>query len=496
MASGPLSPLMITANAGLLDNTALAVPQSLYNAISGYLAAIGGISPPPTPGVDPDVLTNTIPASYTAAFSASGLPTSSLTDAITAQAERLLPVTDLSKFCQLYSMCQAYRITTNQTINSTKNSDVIDTTFTNMDNLSTGGITQLTSDPPVFGSDLSALGQLIDLKLLDQLGYPSTLLYQILNQGGLLPGLYDILVLNDIDDTVITQLKQSSVSPGPAINLRLYRAFSMVTGDTLTQIKKILGVTTPGISTLADLLNPKKILPNGYATLAVEPPVGYSFTASENYQLLSKIIPADQALDNVTLIYGFQQIKNVRNVDFPALAAAISAQEKPGNFNSTTAIPESAKTQINSSLATGSGPDGTLTLYDFMGTAIGYISVESLNSITNGILDNSYLTNIAPLEDLWTAICDQISLEITNLDNAQVDFSSLTSNSKISIMSVAMGLHDIGLDVEENGPNDFFTAAATSTTGGQAITGSLKEGRNLQALGAAGIGSDTQLNAG
>lgn len=479
---------MITANAGLLDNTALAVPQSLYDAINNYIAAL-----PVGPYTEP-VLTNQVPVSYVAAFTAAGLPTTSLTDAITAQAERLLPSSDLSKFCQIYGMCQGYRITANQTVNSTKNSDIIDNTFTNMNDLSTGGVTQITSDPPVFGADMIALGELINLKYLDLLGYPSTLLLQILNTGGLLPGLYDALIISGVSDSVLVDLKQNSTTPALSINLQIYRALMMITGDTLSQIKKLLGVTTPNIETAADLLNPRKLFPNGWQTLAVTPPPGYDFTATENYINLSKIIPPDQALDNVTLIYGFKQIKNIQNIDFADFSRSVAAMEKPGNFNSATSIPQSAKDEINSSLATGTGPNGTLTLYDFMGTAIGYIQTDSLDSITEQLVAGTFMANITELEDLWNGMCDQIILEINSLADAQVDFSTLQSNSKISTMSVAMALHDIGLDVSENGPNDFFTAAATDTTGGQAIVGSLKEGRNLEALSTAGVGSDTQLN--
>ena len=39
----------------------------------------------------------------------------------------------------------------------------------------------------------------------------------------------------------------------------MYNAMTQITGDALTQILQILGVTTTGITTMADLLNPVKI---------------------------------------------------------------------------------------------------------------------------------------------------------------------------------------------------------------------------------------------
>ena len=40
-----------------------------------------------------------------------------------------------------------------------------------------------------------------------------------------------------------------------------------ITGESLAQILRLLRVTTPGITTMADLLNPVKILPRSYNTL-------------------------------------------------------------------------------------------------------------------------------------------------------------------------------------------------------------------------------------
>lgn len=495
MTSGPYSPLTLTANAGLLDNTALVIPQALQDAVDNYLAAIATIDPPPVIGVDPDVLTNQVPAAYLAQFTASALPIDFFTNTIIlsplGQAPRLIRA-DLSETCQIFSTCSAYRIMANQAVNSVKNVDAMATAFTNMNDLSTGGITQITTDPSVMGGDLQKLGNLINLKNIDYLGYPAMLLAQILNVGGLLPGLRDILWMNNIGDQTILDIKQSPATVTQEVNARIYTALVMVSGRDLDQIKELLDITTEGLDTAADLLDPEKILPKSYSTL-VEPPIGFPLEANATYQILKKVIPPDQALANTKLVYGFNQVKNIKNIDFAKFAGSVAAMEKTTATDSSTILPPGTAAAITNKLATGTGPDDTLTIYDFLGTAVGYPHTEILNSIAEQISSGTY--DVSALTIQYNEMCAQISREITNLENAQVDFASIKP-SLSAAMSLASSLHDIGLDTTEHGPNQWLTAAADpATTGGQAIVGSLKEGRNIDALQATGVGTNTQLSA-
>lgn len=49
----------------------------------------------------------------------------------------------------------------------------------------------------------------------------------------------------------------------------MYEAMTQVTGEPLAQILQVLNVTTPNITTMADLLNPYKLFPNSFQTLTV-----------------------------------------------------------------------------------------------------------------------------------------------------------------------------------------------------------------------------------
>ena len=49
----------------------------------------------------------------------------------------------------------------------------------------------------------------------------------------------------------------------------MYGAFSIIVGDSLTEVLVSLNCKTAGLDSLADLLNPKKLFPNSYQSLTV-----------------------------------------------------------------------------------------------------------------------------------------------------------------------------------------------------------------------------------
>ena len=151
---------------------------------------------------------------------------------------------------------------------------------------------------------------------------------------------------------------------------------------------------------MADLLNPVKTLPNSYTQLTNLIPTGtdvsptatvlanvYTTASTVNsnllsvygtspaYQSLSKILPPDQALANQAIANSLQQVKNIFQLTLPVFARAVTATETNtglGDITSLTkAVPTSVASNINNTLATGTGPNGTLTLFDFMGATAG-----------------------------------------------------------------------------------------------------------------------------
>jgi hypothetical protein len=98
------------------------------------------------------------------------------------------------------------------------------------------------------------------------------------------------------------------------------------------------------------------------------------------------------------------------------------------------------------------------------------------------------------------AVSAQISMaqELQRQDNnitlAQISINEYPADSTSSVMSFAGNLHEYGVDVSDGGANEILTNIANlATLSGQALIASLREGRNILALQAAGIETDTQL---
>jgi len=312
------------------------------------------------------------------------------------------PERDLTEFAQIQGICDAYRGQANTQVNSSVNSEIVGATFTDMQNLSSGGVSQVSPAFTEFGGDLVKLGNLIDLRALSSLGYPSTLLRQMLSVGGLLPGVYDALILAGLTEQQLSSFKQPDTVIALDEEVKIYRAFVLVTGDSLTQVLELLDIdSSVPVTNAAQLLDPKKIFPNSYKTLLIQEPAatgtvqniniysasgtingaisGY-FVDDESYQNLKKVIPEDQALANSALIRSLLQIKNITNLDFRDFAASTAALENNnglGAVNSLAApVPQSVQDAVDDSLATGTGPNNSLKLYDLIGTAAGAVHQE------------------------------------------------------------------------------------------------------------------------
>jgi hypothetical protein len=424
MNNGQFSSVMLIANDGLLQNQGLALSGNLAIAISDYEstapvnAYLGILSSAfANVGVGNDLISNstftslqelaanTLPAitdAVPSAFTGTliiGTSTAGFSGLVSNQANLVLGSGDLGKFAQVYGQSISYISQNNPYINSVKNSDILNPTFTSMDNLTTGSISNVNRTLTAFGEDLVKLGQTWDLSNLEFFGYPSALLYQLTKVGGLVPDLSIRLGLIGISDTDLNNI-QSGREVSANVELLIYQIMEGFIGGPLDQVKQLLRVTTANITTMADLLNPVKILPNSYLQLTMLAPTGTDdlpssdvltnvylpdsavnsnllpiFAGDDLYINLAKIIPSDQALANRCIARSLQQIKNIFAVTLPEFSTTVLAIESNaglGDINALTQpVPAGVSSSLNSLLATGTGPNGTLTLFDFMGAAAG-----------------------------------------------------------------------------------------------------------------------------
>lgn len=625
-----LSSVMLIASDGLLQNQGFAISGNLtiainnYNStapVSDYLGILSSAFANVGTGNDQitantfsslqtlaasnfPAITDAVPSAYAGTL-VIGNSTAGFSGLVSTQANLILGTGDLSKFVQTYNIVQSYIVQNNQYINTVKNSDILAPTFSTMDALTTGSLGEINRNLPVFGADLLKLGTTWNLSNLNYFGYPWVLLRQVITAAGILPELQTRLNNNGITSSDLSTVLQNDAAVSSQLDSAIYRTMQGITGDLLDQIKLLLDVTTPNLNTMADLLNPVKTLPNSYLGLTALLPTGTQVTPTDSvlanvylstntvnsnflplfaadplYQDLAVIIPPDQALASRAIASSLGQVKNILSLTLPAFAAAVSVTETNAGLPAITAltkpVPTSVSTSLNSILATGSGPNGTLTLFDFMGATAGipytaefnaaantinYMqaanALYTLTDSTNGVyvvmqdtlngdytvvvnpgppvevtitipgglpgagtylsLDDAFATglipaagnlianivannasNVASLNSNFNTMALQLNAEINNLAAAQVNFTELAANSRSSLLSFGTGLHQIGTDVLPAGqsPSDFFTAIAdTSNIYGQAILASFREGRNIEVLNTAGIGSDTQIPA-
>lgn len=240
-----------------------------------------------TMGQDFTALTNAIPSAFNEALSAiapGGVANGGLTGLISQTAQGIMggPLKDLTQFGQIYNSAAGYIGQANQFINSNLNIGNLTSTFGNltggMDSLITGGLSQVSEAFGQFGADLKNLGSLVDLNNLNNLGSPEALIKQLAAVGGVTASVESALRDIGIDASTITKLASGSFSSlTDTANKALYGKLSEITGVNLQQVANIMGVNLPalpGVTTMADLLDPSKILPNSFITLTTPTPDG------------------------------------------------------------------------------------------------------------------------------------------------------------------------------------------------------------------------------
>lgn len=609
MTSGPLSPVMLIASSGLLDNQGLDISANLVAAINQYETQPPVLSSFLAVLADVEIAGNTVITDSTAQdlrnlgdavfpaltdslpLAEGNTPVGQFTGQVLSRANTIMGDGDLTIFAQIYGTCRGYQSSANQFIGTTNNTGAAAATFIDMDAITTGGISLISEHTPTFARDLRRLGVTIDPADIANLGFPSALVRQVLNAGGLLPVLQTQLLANGVTNDVIAEVAESAVPLAGATERLIYTALREVQGDALQQVLQLLDVDRLDLFSMSDLLDPSQIFPESFRSLlvlvgrdlvniyrpdgSVNSDLAPAFDTEDAFVLLQKILPPDQALANRALSRSFYQIKNLTTLTLPDIATAAAAVENNQGLTDindlTEPVPVPVQDAVKSNLAPGgaaTGAGGLFTLYDFIGTAAGYpyetqllLIVEQLAfieedggfesllasgngaytvmtqtlagdygnvttgpitglpepfdqgepyvnadaafqtyiSITQGLIGNianTYVDQSNAINGAWQAMIQQYEREPENWELANLEIDELISNNRAAIMSVITDLHAIGTDVAFGGPAEFFSAVANQATpAGQAVTASLREGRNIDALQNAGIGIDTNLPA-
>jgi hypothetical protein len=287
MVASVLTPLQLNAGAGLLQNQGLAPNAELITVVTNYnntaliaplldtisVAQSGNILSPSNlvtletlGSIDCPALSNSVPDNYPSLPSNNNPP--GFTGLLANTANTYMGNGDLSKFVQALSIADGYADQTNTFVNSAVNSQTyLGNTFTTTNNMITGDITSVNLATTAFAQDLANLGNLIDLANLDNLGAPLTLVQRIVNTIGNVPVLSVYFIDQGVPEDVVINLNNPTISVTDSVQKLMYQAMLRITGDDLLQILRVIGVTTTGINTMADLLNPVKLFPLSFQSL-------------------------------------------------------------------------------------------------------------------------------------------------------------------------------------------------------------------------------------
>ena len=104
--------------------------------------------------------------------------------------------------------------------------------------------------------------------------------------------------------------------------------------------------------------------------------------------------------------------------------------------------------------------------------------IPSANTLISSLI-STYPSATTSLNNSANAICEQYVYEYTNQTKAGLVFADLASGSQQSTISFISGLASAGLDTEIGGQSSYLSSVANAATeAGQAVLGSLREGRN------------------
>ena len=278
MADGQLTALQLNAAAGLLQNQGIAINANLVTAISDYedtALLTPFLDTVSSSNITANVrnslktlaantcaaLSNSVPVEYTALGN-------QLTTVVNAQAVRDICGNNVSNIAQAVNQALGYTSQTTTFVNSAVNSQTyLGNTFTNINNMITGGVTTINLATQAFGADLAALGRLINLADLNNFGSPLALVRQVFATAGAVPVLSVAFVEAGIDQQVVVNLSNPTIAVVDSAQRLMYQAMTQITGTDLAQILTVLRVTTIGINTMADLLNPLKLFPNSFLSM-------------------------------------------------------------------------------------------------------------------------------------------------------------------------------------------------------------------------------------
>jgi hypothetical protein len=452
-------------------------------------------------------------------------------------------VPEYKEFLPSINAGDGYISQSNQSILATANANTfLDGTYSNMNDLISSDITGVSLSTTNLGTDLENLGFAISLNKLDSFGLPSNLLYTLAEQGAVTQDLSLVLLASGLTSPEISDITSGVVSNiSEEQERKIYGAFLMMTGENLKSIIAPIQCRTLGLSSLADLLDVRKLFPNSYTSLTVpmynaeagptnsktyyllytggglnpaldsqsmkeyvgtlvpagNPPIYETSTTPKNYRsvptgfdsYLTGIIPKDQALAAGAFSFTMRQIRNVENFDIKQFAKVVKGIENVSNLPLTAGTSKPTNQpmieQSTTRGALGSGPFGTYTMSDLFGSMSGLPYPWKLIQERITQLETAKLYNI--YREMFLATTWEEALITVIPETRQVEISPGVFQTEYRVRSFVISDSGGGYG-RGTAPNPVITC----DNGG---SGSGIIGRNDSNAGSIGTGSFGRVNS-
>jgi len=365
-----------------------------------------------------------------------------------------LATPEYKEFCSSFMTASSWLTYSNQAILAAKDSDAfLEGVYSNMSDLISADIAGVNLASIPFGNDLINLGTGINLQDIATFGMPSNLLRNLGKNSAITQDVSLALLAAGLSNSDI-----SSITSGTNTNVsmqqeqQIYGAFLIITGINLVNVLAPMQVKTPGLTTLADMLNIKKIFPTSYNSMTVPvynaspglptnsktyyliysnggvnsqldtpaikeyvgtqlpsgtPSTSEIATSPNNYRELPTgfgsyirdIIPYDQAIAAGAFSFTMRQIRNIQYCNFERFARAVKGMENTTDLPLTAGTDKpTSQTATDYSMlvcALGSGPYGSYTYSDMFGCMSGLpypwkLIYERINQLSTTTLANIY----------------------------------------------------------------------------------------------------------
>ena len=296
-------------------------------------------------------------------------------------------------FLNTFNTAHAFKNQSNKAIDAFASSKTfLNGSYSNMNDLITGDIAGVNLALFNWGQELILSGKAIDLASIDTYGNPENLLRTLYKNNAISKSVNLALLSAGFLADDITRIV-TGTKPTVDQQKLLYGVFNIILGDDLKEALLPLNCQTPELTTLADLLNPKKLFPLSYKSLTV--PVYNSTpgpTNSKTYYLLyengqesgrilgqfgdrlQSLLSPEAAAACDAFSVSMMQIKNIKSMNIEKFSQVVrnleSVSDLPVNGTSIPTDSYIANT-VTPLLAKGTGIGGRYSMVDFFGVMSG-----------------------------------------------------------------------------------------------------------------------------